>query len=89
MAVRAMNFKLDETDISDVRKVAEVYNKTMTDVIKEAIHEYLERIKNDPYYRLTVNVEDASAEESAEILDAVGRLTDDDLAISSAEKFTV
>ena len=89
MAVRAMNFKLEESDITDVRRVAAVYNKTMTDVIKEAIHEYLERIKSDPFYRLTANVEDASTEESAELLGAIEGLSDDDLTISSVKKFTV
>ena len=88
MAVRAMNFKLEDADITDVRRVATVYNKTMTDVIREAIHEYLERIKKDPFYRLTANVEDASAEESAEILEEIEGLSDDDLTISSVKKFT-
>ena len=88
MAVRAMNFKLEDADITDVRRVATIYNKTMTDVIREAIHEYLERIKRDPFYRLTANVEDASAEESAEILEEIEGLSDDDLTISSVKKFT-
>ena len=89
MAVRAMNFKLEETDITDIRHVATVYNKTMTDVIREAIHEYIERIKRDPFYRLTANVEEASAEESTEILEEIEGLSDDDLTISSVKKFTV
>ena len=88
MAIRAMNFKLEDTDIADVRRVATVYNKTMTDVIREAIHEYLERAKKDPFFRLTANVEDASAEESAEILEEIEGLSDDDLSISSVRKFT-
>lgn len=87
MAVKAMNFKIDESDIYDIRRVAAVYNKSMTDILKEAIHEYLERIKKDPFYRLTVNVEEASAEESREILDEIESLSDDDLAISSVKKF--
>ena len=68
MAVRAMNFKLEDRDITDVRRVAMVYNMTMTDVIREAIHEYLEKVKRDPFYRLTANVEEASEEETADRL---------------------
>ena len=89
MAVRAMNFKLEDRDITDVRRVAMVYNMTMTDVIREAIHEYLEKVKRDPFYRLTANVEEASEEETAEILEEIEGLSDDDLTISSVKKFSV
>ena len=89
MAVRAMNFKLEDRDITDIRRVAMVYNMTMTDVIREAIHEYLEKVKRDPFYRLTANVEEASEEETAEILEEIEGLSDDDLTISSVKKFSV
>ena len=71
MAVRAMNFKMDEVQIDDVKHVASVYHMTITDLIKEA------------------NVEEADAAESAEILDAISSMENDDLAISSSERFTV
>ena len=89
MAVRAMNFKLEDRDITDIRRVAMVYNMTMTDVIREAIHEYLEKVKRDPFYRLTANVEEASEEETAEILEEIEGLSDDDLTISSVKKLSV
>ena len=89
MATKALNFKMDEADICDIRQVASVYNMTITDVIKEAIHEYVERAKKDPFYRLTANVEEASAEESAEILDEIEGLSDDDLSIHSVKKFSL
>lgn len=89
MAVRAMNFKMDEVQIDDVKHVASVYHMTITDLIKEAVSEYLEKMKADPFYRLTANVEEADTEESAEILDAINGLEDDDLAIASSERFTV
>ena len=89
MAVKALNFKMDETEILDMKKVASVFNMTVTDVVKEAVKEYLAKMKNDPFYRLTVNVEDASAEESAEILEEIEGLSDEDLAIASVRRFTV
>ena len=89
MAVRAMNFKMDEVQIDDVKHVASVYHMTITDLIKEAVSEYLGKMKADPFYRLTANVEEADAAESAEILDAISSMENDDLAISSSERFTV
>ena len=89
MAVQAMNFKMDEAEILDMKNVASVFHMTVTDVIKEAVREYVDKMKNDPFYRLTVNVEDASAEETAEILDEIKGLSDDDLTISSARRFSV
>ena len=89
MAVKALNFKMDETEILDMKKVASVFNMTVTDVVKEAVKEYLTKMKSDPFYRLTVNVEDASAEESAEILEEIEGLSDEDLVIASVRRFTV
>ena len=89
MATRAMNFKMDETDILDMKHVAGVFNMSVTDFIKNAIKEYLAELKSDPFYRLTANMEDASEEESAEILTEIESLTDDDLTISSVKRFTV
>ena len=89
MAVKAMNFKMDEAEILDMKNVASVFHMTVTDVIKEAVREYVDKMKNDPFYRLTANVEDASAEEIAEILEEIQGLSDDDLTISSARRFSV
>ena len=79
MATRAMNVKMEESTILAVRKAASVYNLTMTEIIKEALDEYLEKLQNDPFYRLTASVEEASEEESAEILSELDELTDDDM----------
>ena len=89
MAVKAVNFKMDEVEIADIRHVADVYRMTLTDFIKEAIGEHLIRMKADPFYRLTANVEEAEAAESDEILKAINGLEGDDFAISSIERFTV
>ena len=53
MAVKALNFKMDEAIIKDMKDVAGVYHMSMTDLIKEAIVEKLTALKKDPFYRLT------------------------------------
>ena len=89
MAMKMMNFKMDEADIADMKTVANVYNISVTDLIRGALKEYLAELKQDPFYRLTANVEDASPEESNEILTAVSELSDDDLSISSVKRFAI
>ena len=89
MAVKALNFKMDEAEILDMKQVAGVFNMSVTDLIKNAIKEYLAELKSDPFYRLTVNVQDASDKEAAEILAEIEGLTDDDLSIASTRRFTV
>ena len=87
MATKALNFKMDEADINDMKRVAGVFNISVTDLVKQAVKEYIEELKNDPFYRLTVNVEDASAEETGEILAEIDRMNDDDLSITSTRHF--
>lgn len=87
MATKALNFKMDEADINDMKKVAGVFNISVTDLVKQAVKEYIEELKNDPFYRLTVNVEDASTEETEEILAEIDRMNDDDLSITSTRHF--
>jgi len=89
MAAKAMNFKMEEADILDMKQVAGVFNMSVTDLIKNAVKEYLAELKSDPFYRLTVNVQDASEEESAEILSEIEGMTDDDLTIVSTKHITV
>jgi hypothetical protein len=89
MATRAMNFKMDESDVLELKQVASVFSRTVTDVIKEAVREYVGKMKNDPFYRLTANVQEASPEETAETLAIIDSLSDDDLAISSTERVSV
>ena len=87
MATKALNFKMDEADINDMKKVAGVFNISVTDLVKQAVKEYIEELKNDPFYRLTVNVEDASTEETEAILAEIVRMDDDDLSITSTRRF--
>ena len=89
MAAKAMNFKMEEADILDMKQVAGVFNMSVTDLIKNAVKKYLAELKSDPFYRLTANVQDASEEESAEILSEIEGMTDDDLTIASTKHITV
>ena len=89
MATRAMNFKMEESEIWDLKQVAAVFNLTATDIIKAGVKEYVEKLKKDPFYRLTASVQEADAEESEEILAEIDALSDDDLAIASTKRFTV
>lgn len=89
MASKALNFKLEENIIMDMKQVATVFNKTMTDVIKEAVTEYLDKMKQDPFYRLTIHVQDDSEEESEEILSEIETLSDDDLTITTVRRFDI
>ncbi|MBQ7994456.1 MAG: hypothetical protein IJ252_15670, partial [Solobacterium sp.] len=79
MAKETLGFKMNEADINKVRQAASVYSTTMTEIITEAVHEYLEKLHKDPFYRLSVNVKEASVSESAEILEAIEGLSDNDL----------
>ena len=86
MAMKAVNLKLDEADIFAVKHVASVFNMTMTDVVKEAVREYVARMRKDPFYRLTSNIENASPEENEEILAELENLSDDDLTIAAKKQ---
>lgn len=87
MAAKALNFKMEETDIRDMKTVAGVFHMSVTDLVKEAVREYLEKLKKDPFYRLTASVQEASKEEEEEILAEIESLTDDDLTIVSTKRF--
>ena len=89
MALKAMNIKLEETKIEDIKTVASTFNMTMTDVINKALDSYLEEMKRDPLYMLTANVSEACEEESKEILEALSRLTEEDLSLSSSRKIEI
>jgi hypothetical protein len=89
MATRAMSFEMDESGVLELEQVASVFGMTVTDVIKEAVREYVRKMKEVPFYRLTASVQEASAEETAEILGIIERLSNDDLTITSSERISV
>ena len=86
MTAKAMNFKFEESEIKDMKHVAGVFHMSVTDLVKNALKEYIGELKQDPFYRLTANVEDADAQETSEILSEIDKLSDDDLSIASKKQ---
>ena len=89
MATRTIYFKMDEDEIQNMKNIASIFHMTLTELIKEATKDYVDKLKKDLFYRLTINVQEASSEESAEILEEINILNDDDLSIVSSERFVV
>ena len=89
MAVKAMNFKMDEMEIAEMKSIGEVYHMSLTQIVREALKEYIGKLKADPYYKLTANVMNADENETAEILSAIENLSDEDLEIASVEQVRV
>ena len=85
MATKAVSLRLDEMQISDIKSVAEVYNKSFTDIIRDAVDEYLPKMKNDPIYILTMNVEEVDDEENKLLTEAIESMSVDDLEIVRTE----
>ena len=89
MATKAMNFKMDETEIAEMKSIGAVYHMSLTQIVKEALKEYIGKMKADPFYKLTANVMNADEEETAEILSEIENLSDEDLEIASVEQVHV
>ncbi|SDC43595.1 hypothetical protein SAMN04487864_107117 [Succiniclasticum ruminis] len=89
MATKALNFRMDEKEMVDLKKVAAVFNISVTDLVKDAIKEYVTKLKKDPFYRLTANVENATEAETEEILKELENMSDDDLSIVSVKHVSV
>ena len=80
MTVKALTFRTNESEIADIKKIASMFHMSVSKVIRKAVSEYIDRKKQSPIYRLA-NVEEASPEESAEILAMIDSLTDEDREI--------
>ncbi|MDY6354342.1 MAG: hypothetical protein SPL66_06015 [Lachnospiraceae bacterium] len=89
MATKALNFRMDEKEMVDLKKVAAVFNISVTDLVKDAIKEHVTKLKKDPFYRLTANVENATGAETEEILKELENMSDDDLSIVSVKHVSV
>ena len=89
MAVKTLRLKLNENELADVRQVASVFHMSVNRVFREALKNYVDTKKQTPLYRLTANIEEASPEESAEILAMIENMTDDDWETASTKYFEV
>ncbi len=83
MAVEA----LSSEEIADMKKTASVFRMSPADFVRNAVREYIDQKKQEPFYRLTANVEEASPEESAEILALIDSMTDDDWETVRVDRF--
>ncbi|MBQ4469223.1 MAG: hypothetical protein II917_03685 [Synergistaceae bacterium] len=89
MAVKTLRLKLKENELADVRQVASVFHMSVNRVFREALKNYVDTKKQTPLYRLTANIEEASPEESAEILAMIENMTDDDWKTVRVDHFTI
>ena len=88
MTVKALTFRTNESEIADIKKIASMFHMSVSKVIRKAVSEYIDRKKQSPIYRLA-NVEEASPEESEEILAMIENMTDDDWETASTKHFEV
>lgn len=89
METETLNMKWDAESLEEIRRTARVFNMTVTEFFKESAETKPAELKSSPFYRLTQNIEDASEEETEEILKEISGLSDDGLAVSSSTFITV
>ena len=52
MAMKALNFKMEESEILAMKEAASVFNMSVTDLVRNGVREYIDELKKDPFYRL-------------------------------------
>ena len=85
MAVQA----LTPEEITDMKNTAAVFKMSAADFVRNAVREYTAQKKQEPFYRLTANIEEADPEESAEILALIDSMTEDDWETVRVDHFRV
>ena len=88
MATKSVNLRLENAQVLEIKKIAEAFQMSFTDVVRSALDEYLPKMERDTFYRLTANVREVSDKENAELAEAIASLTDDDLQIEATETVT-
>ena len=86
MAAKQVNLRLDEAQISATKDIARIFNKSFTDIVRDALDSYIAGKKKDPYYILTSNVQEVSDAENEELSIQLEELTEDDLKIVKTEE---
>ena len=89
MATKPVNLRLDEAQIMDIKEVAGIFSMSFTDVIREAVKDYLVKMKKDPFYRLTSNISEVTDEENKELVSELSSLTEDDMKVAETEVIRV
>ncbi|MBR0151217.1 MAG: ribbon-helix-helix protein, CopG family [Synergistaceae bacterium] len=86
MIAKALSFRADENEVARIKKAASDFGMSVAGLIREAVRDYIVR---ETFYRNLENVEEASPEESAEILAMIEDMTEDDEQIMRIDSFTV
>ncbi|MGL5724293.1 ribbon-helix-helix protein, CopG family [Cetobacterium sp.] len=86
--MKSINIRLEESLIEEIKHVAHMYHKNMSDIIREGIAKVLEEKKNDIYYKLT-DFPSCSQDETDEIMMELKSLSEDDLKIVKSEKVKI
>ena len=86
MTMKALSFRTDERQIEDIKKAASMFQMSVAGLIREAGREYIDSRKTakqrkEEFFRRLENVEEASPEESAEILAMIDSMTEDDMQV--------
>ena len=86
MTMKALSFRTDERQIEDIKKAASMFQMSVAGLIREAVREYIDSRKTaqqrkEEFFRRLENVEEASPEESAEILAMIDSMTEDDMQV--------
>ncbi len=86
MTMKTLSFRTDESQIADIKKAASMFKMSVAGLIREAVREYIDSRKTaqqrkEEFFRRLENVEEASPEESAEILAMIDSLTEDDTQV--------
>ena len=83
MAVEA----LSSEEIADMKKTASVFRMSPADFVRNAVREYIDQKKQEPFYRMkTIEVEEVDSEEAAEILALIDSMTEDDHEVVRADR---
>ena len=78
---------LNSDEILALKKVAAVCRMSTADLVRNAVRAYIEQKKQEPYYRMTADIEEADPEESAEILALIDSMTEDDWETVRVDRF--
>ena len=86
MTMKALSFRTDERQIADIKKAASMFQMSVAGLIREAVREYIDSRKTakqrkEEFFKRLENVEEASPEESAEILAMIDSMTEDDMQV--------
>ena len=86
MIAKALSFRADENEVARIKKAASDFGMSVAGLIREAVRDY---IAHKEFFMRLENVEEASPEESAEILAMIENMTEDDEQIMRIDSFTV